>query len=91
VSEEITLSRRSNKEAVGKLCVMVMSTLIGVDEQGVWILSVVVGSGSKDKSKGCAMMSEVLMIFSQFPSWMRSKCIPLLIERVAKPVPKNLV
>jgi hypothetical protein len=28
------------------------------------MLSVVIGSGSKDKSKGCAVMSEVLMFFS---------------------------
>ncbi len=63
VSEEITLSRRSNKEAVGGLCAMVMSAPIVVYGQGVWILSVVVGSGSKDISKGCAVMSEVLMFF----------------------------
>jgi hypothetical protein len=91
VSEEITLSRRSNEEAVGRLCAMVMSAPIVVYGQGVWILSVVVGSGSKDISKGCAVMSEVLMFFSQFPSWTRSKCIPLLIERATKPMPMYLV
>jgi hypothetical protein len=63
VSEEITLSRRSNKEAVGRLCAMVMSAPNVVYGQGVWILSVVVGSGPKDISKGCAVMSEVLMFF----------------------------
>jgi hypothetical protein len=91
VSEEITLSRRSNKGAVGGLCVMVMSAPIVVYGQGVWILSVVVGSGSKDVLKGCAVMSEVLMFFSQYPRWTRSKCIPLLKERVAKPKAMNLV
>jgi hypothetical protein len=55
VSEEITLSRRSNEETVGRLCAMVMSDLIVVYGQGVWILSVVVGSGSKDLLKGCAI------------------------------------
>jgi hypothetical protein len=63
MSEEITLSRRSNKESVGRLCAMVMSALIVVYGQGVLILSVVVGSGSKDISKGCEVMSEVLMFF----------------------------
>ncbi len=72
VSEEITLSRRSNKEAVGGLCAMVLSAPIVVYGQGLWILSVVIGSGSKDVSNGCAVMSEVLMFFSQFPSWLRS-------------------
>jgi hypothetical protein len=91
VSEEITLSRRSNEEAVGGLCAMVMSAPIVVYGQGVWILSVVVGSGSKDISKGCAVMSEVLMFFSQYPRWTRSKCILLLKERVTKLMPMNLV
>jgi hypothetical protein len=63
MSEEISLSRRSKEEAVGGLCAMVMSAPIVVYGQGVWILSVVVGSGSKDTSKGCAVMSEVLMFF----------------------------
>jgi hypothetical protein len=67
VREEIALSRRSNKEAVGGLWAMVMSAPIVVYGQGVWMLSVVVGSGSKDISKGCAVMSEVLMFFSQYP------------------------
>jgi hypothetical protein len=48
---------------VGGLCAIVMSALIVVYGQGVWILSVVVGSGSKNTSKGCAVMSEVLMFF----------------------------
>ncbi len=91
VSEEITLSRRSNEEAVGRLCAMVMYAPIVVYGQGVWILSVVVGSGSKDISNGCAVMSEVLMFFFQYPRWTRSECIPLLKERVAKPMPINLV
>ncbi len=91
MSEEITLSRRSNKEAMGRLCVMVMSAPIVVYGQGVWILSVVVGSGSKDTPKGCAVMSEVLMFFSQYPRWTRSECIPLLKERVAKLMPMNLI
>ena len=91
VGDEITLSRRSNKESVGRLCAMVMSALIVVYGQGVLILSVVVGSGSKDISKGCEVMSEVLMFFSQFPSWTRGKFILLLKERVANPMPMNLV
>ncbi len=76
---------------MGGLCAMVMSAPIVVYGQGVWILSVVVGSGSKDILKGCAVMSEVLMFFSQLLSWARSKCIPLLNERVAKPMTMNLV
>jgi hypothetical protein len=91
VSAEIPLSRRSNKEAVGKLCAMVMSAPIFVYGQGVCILSVVVRSGSKDISKDCAVMSEVLMFFSQYPRWTRSKCIPLLKERHAEPMPMNLI
>jgi hypothetical protein len=63
VGDKITLSRRSNKEAVGRLCAMVMSALIVVYGQGVWTLSMVVGSGSKDTSKGCAVISDVLMFF----------------------------
>jgi hypothetical protein len=66
VSEEMTLSRRSNEEAVGGLCAMVMSAPIVVYGQGVWILSVVVGSGSKDILKGCAVMSKVLIFFLDF-------------------------
>jgi hypothetical protein len=90
VSKEITLSWRSNKEAVGRLCAMVMSAPIVVYGQGVWILSVVIGSGSKDTSKGYAVMSEVLMFFSQYSRWIRIKCILLLKEPVAKLMPMNL-
>ncbi len=42
---------------------MVMSAPIVVYGQGMWTLSVVIRSGSKDISKGCAVMSEVLMFF----------------------------
>ncbi len=48
LSGETTLSRRSNKEAVDRLCAIVMSAPIVVYGQGVWMLSVVVGTGSKE-------------------------------------------
>ncbi len=51
---------------MGRLCAMVMSAPIVVYGQGVWILSMVVGSGSKDILKGCAVMSEMLMFFLDF-------------------------
>ncbi len=63
MSEEIALSRRSIEEAVDRLCAMVMSALIVVWGQGVWIFSEFVGSGSKDIPKGCVVILEVLMCF----------------------------
>jgi hypothetical protein len=41
-----------NGEAVGRLFAIVMSAPIVVYGQGVWIVSTVMGSGSKDTSKG---------------------------------------
>ncbi len=60
MTEKFTSSEEL-REGVFALCVIVMSAPIAVYGQGVWIKSVVVYSGSKDMSKGCAVMSLVFM------------------------------
>ena len=67
VTEEIAVSKDSKVEAFA-LCAMVMSIPMVEYGQAVWISSDIVGSGSKDISKGCAEISLVFVFFFSISS-----------------------
>ncbi len=66
VTEEIAVSKKSKVEAFA-LCAMVMSAPMVEYGQAVWMSSDIVGSGSKDISKGCAEISLVFVFFFRSP------------------------
>ena len=76
VAEEIAFSEMSKVEGVLALCVIVMSAPIVEYGQCVCVLSVIVGSGSKDTSKGSAEISLVLMCFFSISNWEDGRIYP---------------
>ena len=75
VTEEIAVSKNSKVEAFA-LCAMVMSIPMVEYGQAVWMSSDIVGSGSKDTSKGCAEISLVFVFFFSISNCVLDRMYP---------------